>query len=131
MTIELRLLAWSLVLALVQVLLPAKFRDNETGRAYNVGPRDDPGPPVGKITGRLRRAQSNLYETLPLFGLAVVLAHVAGREGVLSLSGAWLYVLGRVAYLPLYAAGVPYIRSAVWLVSLIGLVLVLVAVLWP
>ena len=33
MTIELRLLAWSLVLALVQVLLPAKFRD-KIGRAH-------------------------------------------------------------------------------------------------
>ena len=130
MTIEMKLLAWSLVLALVQVLLPAQVRGRETGASYNAGPRDEPGPPVGTITGRLQRAQKNLFETLPLFGIAILLAHVAGREGALTFYGAWLYVVARLAYLPIYAAGVPYLRSAVWLVSLCGLILVLVAVLW-
>ena len=131
MTIELRLLAWTLVLALVQIFLPAHFRNNETGRAYNAGPRDEPGPPVGRMTGRLQRAQRNLYETLPLFGLAILAAHVAGRDGGLTLWGAWLYFLARVIYVPLYAYGISYVRSAVWLVSLLGLLLVLLAVLWP
>ena len=129
MTIEMTLLAWSLVLALVQVLLPAQLRTLETGTSYNAGPRDEPGPPVGRITGRLQRAQKNLFETLPLFGIAVLLAHVAGREGALTYWGAWLYLLGRVVYVPLYAAGVPYVRSAVWTVSTVGLILVLIAVL--
>jgi uncharacterized MAPEG superfamily protein len=131
MTMELRLLAWALVLALVQIFLPSHFRNNETGQAYNAGPRDDPGPPIGQITGRLQRAQRNLYETLPLFGLAILAAHVAGRHGGLTLWGAWLYFVARVIYVPLYAYGIPYVRSAVWLVSFLGLLLVLLAVLWP
>ncbi len=131
MTIELKLLGWTLVLALVQVLLPSQFRDRETGRTYNVGPRDDPGPPLGRVTGRLQRAQRNLFETLPVFGLAVLVAHVTSREGALTFWGAWLYFVARIVYVPLYARGIPYVRSAVWLVSFVGVLLVLLAVLGP
>jgi len=131
MTTELTLLAWTLVLAIIQVLLPASARNRETGRAYNAGPRDDPGPPVGVLTGRLLRAQANLYETLPLFAAAILIAHVADRSGTLTLWGAWLYFLARIVYLPLYAFGIPYVRSMVWTVSLLGLGLVLCALLLP
>jgi uncharacterized MAPEG superfamily protein len=129
MTPELTILGWTLVLAIVQVFLPAGFRNQETGVAYNAGPRDEPGPPVGKVTGRLQRAQKNLYETLPLFAAAILVAHVAGREGALTLAGAWLYLLCRIVYVPLYAFGVPMVRSLAWMGSLLGLVLVLFAIL--
>ncbi|GAB2781923.1 MAPEG family protein [Halomonas shantousis] len=131
MTVELTLLGWTLVLAIVQILLPAMFRNKETGIVYNAGPRDEPGPPMGKITGRLSRAQKNLFETLPLFIAAVLIAHVAGRDGMLTLWGAWLYVVARVVYVPLYAFGVPFVRSLAWGVGLFGLVLILVAILGP
>ncbi|MGI4984092.1 MAG: MAPEG family protein [Janthinobacterium lividum] len=125
MTIELKLLAWTLILAIVQIFLPSMLRNRETGVAYNAGPRDEPGPPVGVVTGRLMRAKSNLYETLPLFIAAILIAHIAGREGSLTHLGAWLYLIARVVYVPLYAAGIPYIRSMVWLVSLLGVILVI------
>ena len=129
MTTELTLLGWTLVLAIVQVMLPAGFRHRETGVAYNAGPRDEPGPPAGKVTGRLQRAQKNLYETLPLFAAAVLIAHVAHRDGALTLVGAWSYLLARIVYLPLYALGVPMLRSLAWMVSMFGLALVLFAIL--
>ncbi|MCW6510485.1 MAPEG family protein [Lichenifustis flavocetrariae] len=129
MNTELTLLAWTLVLAIVQILLPAHLRTLETGTTYNAGPRDDPGPPVGVATGRMRRAQQNLFETLPLFAAAILIAHVAGREGALTLYGAWLYLVARVVYVPLYAGGVPYLRSIMWLTSMAGLALVIVAIL--
>ncbi len=81
--------------------------------------------------GDCRRAQANLFETLPLFASAVLIAHVAGREGAFTLWGAWLYLAARIAYVPLYAFGVAYVRSAVWLVSLAGLCLLLLAILLP
>ena len=102
MTTELHILAWTLVLALIQVLLPSVVRSRETGLGHNGGPRDQPGPPVGKVTGRLMRAQNNLFETLPVFAIAILIAHMAGREGTLTLYGAWLYIVARVIYLPLY-----------------------------
>lgn len=129
MTIELTILAWTLVLALVQVLLPAMLRTRETGTYYNAGPRDEPRPPVGRITGRLMRAQSNLFETLPVFAAAILIAHMVGREGTLTHRGAWLYLIARIVYVPLYVAGIPYIRSCVWLVSLGGILLVLIPII--
>ncbi|WP_134499982.1 MAPEG family protein [Microvirga pakistanensis] len=131
MTTELTLLAWTLVLALVQVLLPATLRTGETGVSYNASARDNEGPPVGKVTGRLRRAQANLFETLPVIAAAILIAHVAGRNGALTWWGAMLYFWARVVYVPLYALGIPYVRSLVWLVSLTGTILILVAVLLP
>ena len=129
MTTELTLLAWTLVLAIVQLFLPAGFRSREVGFGYNAGPRDEPGPPVGKVTGGLQRAQQNLYETLPLFAAAVLIAHVAHREGALTLWGAWIYLISRLVYVPLYGFGVPKVRSMVWGLSLLGLGLILFAIL--
>lgn len=129
MTTELTLLAWTLVLALVQIMLTANLRTAETGIQYNASARDGEAPPPRPVTARLQRAQANLFETLPLFIGAVLIAHVSGSEGDLTLWGCWMYLLARIVYIPLYAAGIPYVRSLVWLVSLAGLVMVLAAVL--
>ena len=125
MTTELTYLALTLILALVQVFLPAGARTVEFGSKWNAGARDT--TPVAKkpLTGRLERAQANLYETLPLFIGAVLIAHVIGADSPLTLWGTALYFWARVVYVPLYAFGVPYVRSLVWLVSLAGLVMVL------
>lgn len=131
MSTELTLLGWTLVLALVQIFLASGARNKETGNAYNASPRDRPGPPVGVITGRLQRAQRNLFETLPLFAAAVLIAFVGEREGTLTFYGTWIYLLARIVYLPLYVAGIPYIRSLVWLVSIAGLGMILYAILTP
>lgn len=129
MTIELTLLAWTLVLALVQIGLAGMLRTQETGTAYNVGPRDEPGPPKRPVTGRMQRAQANLFETLPLFIAAVLIAHVADRDGALTLWGCWLYLIARVVYVPLYAFGIPVLRTLVFMVGMTGLVLILAAIL--
>ena len=131
MTTELTLLGWTLVVALVQIFLVAMLRSRETGLDYNAGPRDGAGPSEGVLTGRLRRAQNNLLETLPLFAAAVIIAHIAGRDGTATFWGAWLYFLSRVAYVPLYGLGIPYLRSCVWLAGIAGLGLILVAILLP
>lgn len=129
MTTELTILGWALVLALVQILLAGALRTAETGLAYNMGPRDAAAPPERPITSRVKRAQANLFETLPLFAAAVLVAHVAGREGELTLWGCYAYITARVLYLPLYAFGVPVVRSLVWGVSLAGIVMLLAAIL--
>jgi uncharacterized MAPEG superfamily protein len=131
MTPELYILGWTLVLAIVQILLPAGARGQQTGLGWNAGPRDEPPPPPTKLGGRLQRAQANLYETLPLFAAAILIAHVAHREGASTLVGALLFLIGRLVYLPLYAFGVPVVRSFAWGASVLGLLLVLLAILFP
>lgn len=127
MTTELTYLAVTLILALVQVFLPAGARTVEFGPKWNAGPRDQTPAAKTPLTGRLERAQANLYETLPLFIGAVLIAHVAGRNGVLTAWGTALYFWARVVYVPLYAFGVPYVRSLAWTVSFAGLVMILAA----
>ena len=125
MTTELIYLSATLILAVVQIFLPAAGRTSQYGPKWNAGPRDGDMPPVKPVTARLERAQANLYETLPLFIGAVLIAHVIGAAGPLTLWGTALYFWARVVYVPLYAFGVPYVRSLVWVVSLAGLVMVL------
>ena len=131
MTTELTLLGWTLVLALVQIMLASTLRTKETGNAYNVSARDQAGPPAGVVTARLQRAQANLFETLPLFATAIIIAHISGREGTSTLWGAWIYLVARIVYLPLYAAGVPVIRTLTWLISAVGMCMVFYAILGP
>jgi uncharacterized MAPEG superfamily protein len=131
MTTELTILAWTLVLAVVQILLFDVARTRQYGLGWNTGPRDEAMPPLSAGAERLRRAQDNLYETLPLFIAAVLIAHVAGRDSRWTAIGAQVYFWGRVAYVPLYAFGVRQIRSLVWLVSTAGLLIILVRLLTP
>jgi len=123
MTPEFIMLAFTLILAIVQIGWAGAARTAELGAKWNAGPRDGENPPPGKLAGRLIRAQANLFETLPLFAAAVIMAHVAGKDGVVSLNGAGihlteigacLYFFGRLVYLPLYAPDLPYTRALVW-----------------
>lgn len=131
MTTELTALGWTLVLAVVQILLHAGARNRETGTQFNMGPRDGGGPPEGAVTGRLRRAKENLYESLPLFAAAVLVAHAAGREGATTAAAAWTYLVARIVYVPLYAFGVPVVRSVVWGLSLAAVAVYIGVILHP
>ncbi|WP_374516180.1 MAPEG family protein [Brevundimonas sp.] len=127
LTPEFTFLALTLILALVQIGAAGMARTAELGAKWNAGPRDEATPPPGRLAGRLMRAQANLFETLPLFAAAVIMAEIADKTGALTLWGAGLYFAARVVYLPLYALGVPYVRSLVWLVAAAGLVMVIAA----
>ena len=129
MTTELTLLGWTLVLAIVQIALAATLRTMETGIWFNASARDGEGPPKGKVTARLQRAQANLFETLPLFAAAVLILHVAGRHSSETVLACQLFLGARVLYVALYAAGVPIVRTVVWGVSIVGLAMLLKAIL--
>jgi uncharacterized MAPEG superfamily protein len=79
----------------------------------------------------LERALRNFLETFPVFVALVLMVHVLGRENALSAWGAGLYVAARLVYVPLYAFGVPLVRSLVWNVAFAGIVLLLLAASWP
>ncbi|GGE06372.1 membrane protein [Aureimonas endophytica] len=123
--IELTLLAWSVVLLVVHIGLQGQLATRERGTDWNAGPRDGEAKPLGRHAARAERALSNFQETYPAFVAAVLIAVLSGRLGWWSTAGAWLWFLGRIVYLPLYIFGIPYIRSLVWLVSLLGIVLIL------
>jgi len=129
MTIELKMLAWTLVLAFVQILLFDFARTGQYGLKWNTSARDETMPPLNPRAERLSRAQANLFETLPLFAGFVLIGHAAGLTTAMTALGAQIYFWGRVVYVPLYAFGVPNLRSLVWLVSIAGLVMTALPVL--
>lgn len=126
---ELFWMGLTLVLALVQILLTGNVRTQQYGTAWNTGPRDAEMPPLNPLAGRLARAQANLFETLPLYIGALLGAIAAGHLGWKTQIGAPLYFFARVIYVPLYAAGIPIVRSLVWLAGTAGLVLILWALI--
>mgnify|MGYP003707215839 CR=1 FL=1 len=127
MTTELCMLMWSVVLGLVQVALAATCTVGQRGLGWAASPRDEAKPPLGGIGGRLQRASANFLETFPFFVAVVLAAQLLQRHGQLTVLGAQLYFWARVAYVPAYAAGIPYLRTLIWAASMVGIVLVLAA----
>ena len=115
------LVALSVALLVFHVALQGVLATRELGSKWNAGPRDDAREPAGVLAGRAARASANFRETYPGFvALALALA-LAGDPSGWGLAGAWLWFAARLVYIALYLAGVPYIRSLVWLAALVGL----------
>ncbi|WP_310468535.1 MAPEG family protein [Sphingomonas sp.] len=123
MKLEFIMLGATLALALANILWAGSVRTKQYGRDWNMGARDEKMPPLNPLAGRLLRAQANLFETLPLFIAALLGAAYLDRLGWKTEVGASLYFLGRLVYLPLYAAGVPKLRTLIFGVALAGLIL--------
>jgi uncharacterized MAPEG superfamily protein len=125
LTGELQALAWSVILLLVHIAAQGAASTASLGISYNLGPRDEKREPSGALASRLCRASSNFLETYPAFvALALALA-VAGKSGGIGLTGAYIWLGFRVVYLPLYAFGVPVLRTLAWVGAMIGLLMML------
>ena len=123
MTFELWSLLAAVVLGLVYLSAAAFSFKAQAGNAYTVGPRDKRIEPVG-VAARLSRAHGNFRETFAYFAALILAAHVVEAHGIWSTWGSALYLAGRALYLPLYAAGVPWLRSFAWNAATLGVVLV-------
>ena len=125
--VELKLLVAAAIIGLVQIVWAAAAgAGGERDLAWLAGPRDQ-AKPVGVVAARLDRALKNFLETFPLFAAALLACLAASKLGPLTLYGAGLYVIGRALYVPLYASGVAFLRTLVWTVSIVGIVMVIVA----
>jgi uncharacterized MAPEG superfamily protein len=127
MTLELKMLALSIVLGLVQIVLASHAASLQRGYVWTASSRDEAVPALTGVAGRLARALQNFVETFPLFAAAVLIAHVAATHSWMTEWGVQLYFWGRVIYLALYAAGVFLLRSLVWNIATLGIVLVLLS----
>jgi len=125
MTIELAVLAWSCILALVHIFIAVRFKTRQYGSKWNMGARDEEQPAPDPIVGRLMRAQANFFETFPIAAAAILIVTFAAIEDRWTAIGAMLWLGARVLYLPLYAFGVPVVRTLVFLASIGGILMVL------
>src|SRR5688572_15742918 len=125
MTIELAILAWGCILAILHILIAVRFKTRQYGTKWNMGPRDEELPPPRPIVGRLARAQANFFETFPIAAAAILIVTAASLEDRWTALGAMVWLGARIVYLPLYAFGVPMLRTLVFLVSLVGIAMIL------
>lgn len=130
MTLEFQALFGAMVLGLVHLTAASFMFKAQVGNAYTVGARDEDIRPAG-IAGRLDRAQRNFLETFAIFAAAVLMLASLGRTGSwLSETGVLIYLGGRILFLPLYAAGVVWLRTFSWNIATLGLVMVMAALFW-
>jgi len=127
MTTELTMLTWSICLGLVYVLIAAYLMTSQRGLGWNIGNRDGEAARLCGAAARAQRASRNFFETFPFFAAAVLAVLLTQRNSAHTALGAQLYFWGRVAYLPLYIIGIPYVRTLAWAVAFFGLLTVLAA----
>ena len=117
------LAASSVVLLMVHILLQSTLALRETGPEWNAGPRDTEMKLKTALAGRAERASANFRETYPGFVVLVMALAIGGDAWGLGFWGAIVWFAARIAYIPLYLGGVAYIRSYIWCVALLGLVM--------
>ena len=127
MPVELKILALGALLLFVHIFVATRFKTAQYGRKWNVGARDESLPAPSPVTGRTMRAQANFEETFPIAIIALLGVVLADRTSEVTALGGWIWLGARIVYLPLYAAGIPVIRTIVYVISMVGLGMVL----WP
>jgi uncharacterized MAPEG superfamily protein len=131
MPTDLKMLAWSVALGLVYIVTATIAKRRQDGLKWAAGNREVAKTYTG-AAGRLDRAEKNFMETFPFFAAAVLVSHfvngtlVESSPSTLAWWGPQLYFWSRVAYLPVYGFGITKVRSILWGVSFIGIILVLV-----
>jgi len=127
MPMEIAVLVWACVLAVIHVLAAAQVKTRQYGARWNVGARDEDLPPPAPLVGRLVRAQANYFESFPVVAALILTDGMLGLFSGWTAAGALIWLGARIVYLPLYALGVPVVRTIAYLVSLAGIILLL----WP
>ena len=90
--------------------------------AYALGPRDNAADAsVG--AARCGRAQKNMEEALFFFLPLALLLLITGKADGLGATGALIFVVARVVYLPAYMLGAPALRTLVWTGGVVGIVM--------
>jgi uncharacterized MAPEG superfamily protein len=120
---ELALLVWAVVLTFVQMLVAVSGATLQVGLPPLVGNREGL-PPFTGWAGRAQRAHRNMLENLVLFAALVLVAVAAQKTNSTTLAGAQVFFWARVAYAVIYVIGIPWLRTAVWAVSAIGLIMI-------
>lgn len=127
MSAELSVLALGCLLGLIHIFGAGQVKTRQYGPKWNMGARDEKLPPPEPVVGRMMRAQENFFETFPIVVAAILIVEVAHLNTRWTAIGAIVWLVARVIYLPLYAFGVPVVRTLVFTVGFVGLVMLL----WP
>jgi len=123
MSHDLQMLVWSAALALVQMLIAVFIAIPAVGLPALAGNREGLPPSTGLVL-RAQRAHLNMLENLAIFAIFVIVAQLTGKSNATTALGTTLFFWARLLYAVVYLAGIPWVRTAVWTVSFVGIVMV-------
>lgn len=113
----------SVILGIVHLILTTAVTTHARGLNWNMGTRDDEPKPLQGKTGRLARSFKNFKETFIFYVAMSLLVIFMQVDNSYARTGAALYFWSRVTYIPMYTFGLKPWRSLVWGVSMVGIVL--------
>jgi uncharacterized MAPEG superfamily protein len=125
-SIELKMLGWSVCLGLLYVAIAATLATQQRGLKWNASNRDGEAKVLTGAAARADRASRNFLETFPFFAAAALAVVVLGKNTSDTVFGSELYFWARLAYLPVYIIGIPYLRTAVWAAATAGMAILVV-----
>jgi uncharacterized MAPEG superfamily protein len=123
MSPDLKYLVWSAALCFVQMLIAVAGATQAVGLPKLAGNHDDI-PELTGWAGRAKRAHRNMLESVVLFAILVLVAHVTQRANATTALGAMIFFWARLVYAGIYVAGIPWARTAIWGVSVVGLLMI-------
>ena len=123
MSPDLKYLLLSAILCFVQMLIAATGANQQVGLPTLAGNREDL-PTMTGWAGRVRRAHLNMIENLVLFAALVLIAAAAGKANATTAMGAMIFFWARLAYAVIYLIGLPWLRTLLWFVSVIGMAMI-------
>jgi uncharacterized MAPEG superfamily protein len=123
MSLELALLIWSVGLAFIQMLVAVAGAILQFGLPDLAGNRENL-PPATSWAGRAQRAHHNMLENLVLFAVLVLVTEITNKNNAMTGFGSELFFSARVIYAIIYVIGLPWLRTGVWVISVIGLILI-------
>jgi uncharacterized MAPEG superfamily protein len=122
---ELMLLLWAVALMFAQMLVATIGAQLQVGLPMLAG-NHEKFPEITGWAGRARRAYYNMIDNMVLFAPLVLVAVMIGKTNDTTLLGAQLFVWARLVYALVYWAGIPWLRTGVWAVSVVGLIMIFV-----
>lgn len=115
---------YSLILALVtQWLLPMVL--NTKNMDWMLSNRDN-AVDVSVMCSRAKRAAANFQESYPAFLAIAVISMIQGVD-IVSLATYW--VIFRALFMVSYVAGITYLRTGLWMGSLVCLIMMAMALM--
>lgn len=96
MTTELKILAWSILFGLLQVLIAGGMATRQRGIKWNLSNRDGAQQPLAGVAARADRANRNFLETFVFFAAAALAVVLARQNSSHTALGSQIYLGARI-----------------------------------
>ena len=119
MSTELQILGLYGLVVIITILAQVLTAQAQVGLGMLVKPRDDMPKLLG-IAGRMERAQLNSIVAMALFAPAILILAQKGLATSTTLLAAQVFLIARILYVVVYAMGLPWARTLLWLAGFLA-----------